>query len=151
MAFHQYADDTQLYCGISTGKFESDIKVLEECSTIVEQWFLHNGMLLNADKSDVVVLSTAQQARKLPEDPVVNVAGFNIKPSSSTRSLGVVIDDRLPFDKHINAVCQSCYFHMRAFRHVRRCLTRDVAVSVARSSVLSKLDYCNALLGESVA
>ena len=46
------------------GKF--DIKALEECSTIVEQLFLQNGMLLNIDKLDVVVLSNAQQARELP-------------------------------------------------------------------------------------
>ena len=66
------------------GKF--DIKALEECSTIVEQLFLQNGVLLNVDKSDVVVLSNAQQARELPEDPVVNLAGFDIKFNSQSCS-----------------------------------------------------------------
>ena len=103
-------------------------------------------MLLNADKSDVVILSAGQQARKLPDSPVVNVAGFAIKPSDSTRSLVVVIDDRLTFNKQVNAMCQSCYYHIRVFRHIRSFLTHETALSVARCIVLSRLDYCNSLL-----
>ena len=69
-------------------------KAIEECSVLVDsQWFLYKGMILNADKSDIIVLWTAQQ--ELLEGPVLNVAGFDIKPSNSIRSLGVVIDDRL--------------------------------------------------------
>ena len=92
VAFHQYAYDTQLYCRVSTANFNND----------VEEWFLRNGMLLNADKSDVDILSTGQQAHKLPNNPVVNVAVFAIKSSDSTRSLGVVIDDRLTFNKQVS-------------------------------------------------
>ena len=112
-----------MYCGISTRNLGTDINDLEKCTAAVERWFLQNGMLLNADKSDVVVLSTAQQASKLPIEPVVNIAGADIRPSASTRSLGVVIDERLTLNKYVNSISQSCYYHIRAVRHIHRFLT----------------------------
>ena len=137
--FHQYADDTQLYCGISTANFSEEAAIIERCSEAVERWFLRNGMLLNGNKSDAVVLSTRQQSHKLPKDPVIRIAGCNIKVSNSVRSLGVVLDDKLTFDKHVAEICRNCYYHIKAFREIRRFLTRDIACSVARSIVLSRL------------
>ena len=106
-------------------------------------------MLLNGNKSDAVVLSTRQQSRKLPNDPVIRIAGCDIKVSNSVRSLGVVLDDKLTFDKHVAEICRNCYYHIKAFREIRRFLTKDIACSVARSIVLSRLDYCNSLLYKS--
>ena len=123
----------------STANFNNDVKILEECSATMEEWYLRNGMLLNANKSDVVILSTGQQARKLPDSPVINVAGFAIKPWDSTRSLGVVTDDWLTFNKHVTAMCQSCCYHIRAFRHIHSCLTHDMALFVARWSCCQDL------------
>ena len=64
----------------------------------IAQWFLSNGMLLNANKSDSVVVSTSAQANKIPANAVIMVAGHAIKPAISFRSLGVMINDRLSFN-----------------------------------------------------
>ena len=53
MSETKYADDTQLYI---VAKSQSDIKTLEECSTAVRDWFTENGMLLNPDKSEVLLV-----------------------------------------------------------------------------------------------
>ena len=66
--------------------------------------------------------------------------------SDSVRSLGVVIDKHLSMEKHINSVLSSCCFHIKALRHIRRSLTDEVANTVARCIVLSRIDYCNSLL-----
>ena len=75
VCFHQYADDGQLYCGIKASQFQDDVQILERCTTAIERWFLFNGMLLNADKSDSVVPSTAAQAHRLTPDLVVTRHG----------------------------------------------------------------------------
>ena len=144
--FHQYADDTQLYCGFKTSDYHNGVKALEDCSTAVEQWFLSNGLLLNAEKSDAVVLSTSQQASKIPVNSSIRVAGCDIRLFDSVRNLGVVIDSRLSFDEHVSSVCKSCYFHMKAFRQIRHSLTIDTSKTIARSIVMSRLDYCNFVL-----
>ena len=52
----------------------------------------------------------------------------------------------LSFDRHVNSLCKSCNFHIRALRHIRLTLTDDMAKAVATSMVSSRLDYCNSLL-----
>ena len=55
-------------------------------------------------------------------------------------------DSNLRFDCHARNVAKACNFHTRALRHVRSLLTDDVAQTVACKIVVSRLDYCNALL-----
>ena len=40
------------------------LDILRACSTAVHDWYLANNLLLNADKSDVIVLGTANQLRQ---------------------------------------------------------------------------------------
>ena len=140
--FHQYADDTQLYCSVSTSNFMADVDILQECTSAIEFWFLTNGMLLNADKSDALMISTSQQA----QNAAVIVAGSRVALSDSVKNLGVVIDNRLSMERHVNSVFSSCSYHIKALRHIRPSLTDDIANTVARCIVVSRLDYCNSLL-----
>ena len=41
---------------------------------------------------------------------------------------------------------KACYYHLRAHRHIRRCITQDLASTIACSIVRSRIDYCNGLL-----
>ena len=44
-------------------------------------------------------------------------------------------------------VCRSAYYHIGQIGKIRRFLTRDACVSAARSAILSRIDYSNALVG----
>jgi len=48
--------------------------------------------------------------------------------------------------EHVSRVAQICFFHLRRLRSVRRQLGRDVSARLVSSLVLSRLDYCNAVL-----
>ena len=41
--------------------------------------------------------------------------------------LGVVLDRRLMFHKHVSAVALSCNYHAQAIRHIRHLLTTELA------------------------
>ena len=43
-------------------------------------------------------------------------------------------------------MCQTCFFHLRRIRSVRRQLGRDVTAKLVTTFVLSRLDHCNAVL-----
>jgi len=47
---------------------------------------------------------------------------------------------------HISKTTQTCFFHLRRLRQVRRLLGRDVTANLVCAFVLSRLDYGNALL-----
>ena len=70
----------------------------------VRDSYLVNHLLLNADKSEVIVLGTVNQLRSAPDIDSVQVAGASLSTSTTLKSLGVVLDQRLTFHDHITNV-----------------------------------------------
>jgi hypothetical protein len=97
-------------------------------------------------KSEVIQFSTMRGRNCVDDAITLRVSDASIQPSSTVKSLGVTLDQKLSFDKHISTVCKQCFCHIRALRHVRDSLPDDVARTVACSIVGSRLDYCNSLL-----
>ena len=60
--------------------------------------------------------------------------------------LGVTLDQSLSFDSHIFALSKSCFYHIRALRHIRPILSEGTANLIASALVSSRLDYANACL-----
>ena len=92
---HQYADDTQLFLAMRPLTFQTDLAMLQSCTHVVKQWFALNNLLLNPDKSEVIVFrTTAQLASSAASVDNVVVAGANLQISSQLKSLGVILDSR---------------------------------------------------------
>jgi len=47
---------------------------------------------------------------------------------------------------HINKLCKSSYYHIRALRHIRSSLPDDICFSLVTALIYSRLDYCNSVL-----
>jgi len=76
----------------------------------------------------------------------LNVAGSTVPLSDKIKLLGVTLDKSLTFHKHVNLVSQSCYYHIKALRHIRHCLDIHTASLIAHALVSSRLDYANSIL-----
>ena len=59
--------------------------------------------------------------------------------------LGVIVDDRLNLEKHINRVDGTCYTNLRNLGRTASKLTKPLKVQLVHSLILSHIDYCNAL------
>ena len=76
----------------------------------------------------------------------VKVADCDIPLKTTMKNLGVIIDNKLSLNQHVDVICRSAQFHIRALRHIRGLLSTEVARCVTASIVCSRLDYCNGLL-----
>ena len=141
---HQFADDTQVHLALRSSDIQKGLTLLADCTATVKQWYLVNGLLLNANKSEAICLGTSSQLRAATD--TVTVAGTKLPVSEEIRSLGVIIDRRLTFESHISGVVKSCNYHLRALQHIRHLLPFSTAQMLACSLILSRLDYCNAVL-----
>ena len=141
--FHQYADDTQLYCSISISEFASEVTRLQDCVRDVSDWFLTNCMQLNGDKSEAMLFALGIQAAKVDPKATVDITSSAMELSADIQSLDVYMDGQLNIDQHVNSVCSPCYYHIRALRYIRPSLNQETAATIGRSVVSSHLDYCN--------
>ena len=71
--YHQYADDTQLHLAMRADNTTAGLSVLAECTTDVRQWYLQNGLQLNSDKSEALIVGTNNQLHAVTSS--VSVAG----------------------------------------------------------------------------
>ena len=142
----QYADDAQLYIGLTTTNLTVTIERLQACLSALRSWLCFNGLCLNPDKSESILFGTHQRLRTFPAIQSIKICDTEIKLSKQITSLGVIMDSTLTFNQHNTALSKACYFYLRSLRHIRRSLTDDMAISIAVVLVQSRLDYCNSLL-----
>jgi len=103
-------------------------------------------MLLNPEKSEVLLVARKVNADKFACGMGVCVAGSETVFSVQLKSLGVTLDRSLCFDQHVSNVVKASNFNIRALRHIRPMLDKTVANTIACSIVSTRLDYCNSLL-----
>ena len=75
----------------------------------------------------------------------IELLGFKTYPAKSARNLGVIFDKHFNFRWHISAICNSCIYHIRYLRRIRRHLDLESAKLLANALVSSRLDYCNSV------
>ncbi len=69
-----------------------------------------------------------------------------ITSSKTARNFGVVIDDKLNFTDHITKTARSCRLALYNIKKIRPFLSEHATQLFVQALVLSRLDYCNALL-----
>ena len=74
------------------------------------------------------------------------VGDTQVKSVSEARKLGVWFDSNLQFRSLINKRCQSAFFSLYNIRRIRKYLLFEAAKSLVQAFVISKIDYCNAIL-----
>ena len=55
----------------------------------------------------------------------------------------------LSLDKHVSSVTATCFYFLRQLRRVRRSLDIDSTKTLVHAFIMSRLDYCNAVLAGS--
>jgi hypothetical protein len=77
-----------LYTSLSKTDLNTSVTSLHCCPTMLHQWFSQNGLEINPDKSEAVLLSTAQRVKtsQLALDEV-DIAGCPVKLADSVKIL----------------------------------------------------------------
>ena len=91
---------------------------------------MQNGLQLNPRKSEALVADTANQLCVLDS----SASSVDLSVAEDIKALSVV----LAFHKHDSTVVRSCNYHAQAIR--------ILLTELACSPILSRIDYCNAVL-----
>uniref|UniRef100_A0A8C2J8N4 Reverse transcriptase domain-containing protein n=1 Tax=Cyprinus carpio TaxID=7962 RepID=A0A8C2J8N4_CYPCA len=141
-SYHCYADDTQLYFSFQPDDPTGAARIAA-CLSDISSWMNDHHLQLNLTKTELLVV---------PPNPSLNhnysiqLGSSTITPSRTARNLGAVMDHQLSFTDHIASTTRSCRFALYNNRKIRPFLSEQATQLLVQALVLSRLDYCNALL-----
>ena len=104
-----------------------------------------NKLKFNRDKTELLV--TGSKHRPCPSLDGILVGDCRVHPSDTASNIGVVFDQTLSLDKHVNLICKSALYHLWNIVKVSECLTVESTKALVHAFVTCRLDnYCNSLL-----
>ena len=114
-------------------------QVSEDLESIAS-WCCANHLLINPDKTKLVLFGTRQLVSKLP-DVTVSFLGQQLCPVSSAKDLGVTLDSGLTFNNHISSLSSSLQSSLCQISRVRLLFSKEFLYVM----MFSKLFYCSAV------
>ena len=138
MNYNLYADDIELHA-----QFIHSINV-QSCLTSLQIWLTKNNLLLNPTKTELINFITNSTINTTV--PQININNINIIPTENTKYLGFHFTNKLDFTKHISKMKQTSSFHIYNLKKLRPYLTKQTAIILSNSLIMSRFLYCNSLL-----
>ena len=144
--YHFYADDTQLYISGDIDELPVLISKISTCVLDIKEWMTMNKLKLNDDKTEFMILGSNDTLSNVPT-MTLPLGEHDIAGVGKVRNLGAILDCHMTMDNFVGDTCKKMYHQIRKIGSVRPFLTEDVTKTLVTSLVLSRLDFCNSLLG----
>ena len=136
----QYADDVQLAVFGKPRDSGALVRSLEQNLSALSLWCGKNGIKINANKTQLIVIGTGQHLRAMPHIQV-QFMGATILSSRSAKNLGVVFDQNITFSAHVDDVVRRCTSLLNGLSHSRHALPQETLSTVVQALV-SAIRYC---------
>uniref|UniRef100_A0A8C1X0A8 Reverse transcriptase domain-containing protein n=1 Tax=Cyprinus carpio TaxID=7962 RepID=A0A8C1X0A8_CYPCA len=141
IAYHSYADDTQIYLALSPNDY-SPIDSLCKCIDEINSWMCQNFLQLNKEKTEVIAFGNKDEVFKV--NAYLDSRGQTTK--NQVRNLGVILETDLGFSSHVKAVTKSAYYYLKNIVRIRCFFSIQDLEKLVHAFITSREDYCNGLL-----
>ena len=133
-----HADDNTISAVGST--IPDLVDSLTEKSNLAIDWFHTNSMIVNPDKFKAIVLTKSKQDTSgIP----IGLRGHCIDSQNTVTLLGITIDCKLSFGKHVSGLCKTAASQLNALKRLRPYITHEkTRKMLIQSFVFSHFNYC---------
>ncbi len=138
IAYHSYADDTQIYLALSPNDY-SPIDSLCQCIDEINSWMCQNFLQLNKEKTEVIAFGNKDEVLKV--NAYLDSRGQTTK--NQVRNLGVILETDLSFSSHVKAVTKSAYYHLKNIARIRCFVSSQDLEKLVHAFISSRVDYYN--------
>lgn len=139
MFSHLYADDAQLYKFFSSEDVNSAINQVNADLQAVCKWASDNGLELNADKSQAMVIGD----KNLGDYPPIYMYGVDIEQSKLVKNLGLIMNNKFSWEDHAAKISQRIFIGLRSLWPLSNSTPVRTRLLLAKSLLLPHLDYCS--------
>ena len=139
--FFLYADDSNI---LITADSEAEAYTkLNDLSASLIKWVDTNGLFLNLKKTNYLLFS---RSRKIDYQDV-HIRGTKIERKTEARFLGVIIDDKLTWSKHISAVRTKMSRYLGILCKIKYMIPLNARLQIYHSFIQSHINYCSLVWG----
>ena len=136
-----YAQDTSItYAGKDLNEIDD---YLNKDLKSVNTWLSSNKLTLNLTKTEFLVITSRQRRVHLSDNPSLTINNFPIEQVSSTKSLGVSIDENLSWKTHIETVCKKISSALGLIKRIRDFVPFYTLSNIFNGLVKPQFDYCS--------
>ena len=118
---------------------------LQACLSRVKEWMDSMRLKMNEGKTEFIIIGSSHQIAKCSTTQL-KVNNVEVQRSSVIKYFGTHMDERLSFKEHITAKCRTAAINFQRIKAIQRVLTEQVMETLVLGTVMSHLDYCNAIL-----
>ena len=134
-----FADDTNLSVrGATAGEIEEK---LEFDLNNVHNWLLTNKLTLNVKKTEYMLIGSRQKLSQVKIDPHLHIGSEGIGRVSSTKTLGVLVDENITWRNHIDYVAKKASKGIGLLRRSKDLLESNTLKTIYNATVLPYFDY----------
>ena len=133
-----YADDNSLT--VADANIDTIITKLESDIQNLNTWFENNGMLLNGDKCQFMIIESSRSTRK--DVQKVSIAGKTIEECKKGKLLGITFDNNLTMTEHIKHICKQASNKLYALARISHFLDNNKRRILMKSFIISQFNYC---------
>lgn len=146
--YHLFADDTLVF--LESDSIVSSVDGMNEELKVIFKWMSSNKLKINVDKTKSMILCSKNMLKSYLENDsnslAFNINNQNIETVTHYKYLGVVVDNELKFDKHIDYLCKKISKKIGFLSRVGRCLSMETRKIIYNTIVLPHFTYCCTLL-----
>ena len=132
-----FADDNTLDGHAQTQRELIDILEIDSKKAI--NWFDENHMIANPDKFKGIIVHKDGRDTSGIELSINNEI---IKSSKDVLLLGITIDNKLSFSKHISEICKKSANQLNSIKRLKKHFNTEAKKNLVKAFVLSQFNYC---------
>lgn len=111
LKFHLYADDCQIYVPFMPNDESAALLEIEACAKEIYAWMACNGLRINRDKTEFLVIHAKHRPR--PPTCDIKIAGVRVVLTESARNIGVMFNDVMNHEHQVQNISKVALFHIR--------------------------------------
>ena len=137
-----YADDTVLLC--SGYDLDNICQTMQNDLNYIFNWCVSNKLTINSKKTKYTIFGSRNMLKKIQRVKLdLRMDGQTLDRVFAYKYLGVTVDDRLNFNKHIMDMKKIVSHKLFMFSKIRYYIREEDAILLFKTMILPVLEYCD--------
>ncbi len=141
-----YADDQQVYKMFKPSEQVAVLNIhIVNCFKTIQKWMIDYCLQLNPGKTQIMLIAPKNILKEVIIRGVLFHDATCVRFISSTKDLGIKIDEHLSFEPQVLSLKKDCFRLIRNVVRRRYLFSLEQMKLMVNAIIVCKLDYCNSL------